>query len=47
MDFKQRHDEFVKEYEIAMSDKSLSMKALNPYKAKVKIKQTYKDDNKK
>ncbi|HDZ5087233.1 TPA: hypothetical protein RTH13_000838 [Campylobacter jejuni] len=56
MDFKQRHDEFVKEYEIAMGDKMLftndndisieeNKKPFKPIQGKSKNKETYKDDN--
>ncbi|EAL8291639.1 hypothetical protein DXT22_09210 [Campylobacter coli] len=57
IDFKQRHDEFVKEYEMAMGDKMLlssddeiitqqSEKPFKAIQAKSKNKETYKDDNK-
>ncbi|EAI9960218.1 hypothetical protein C5441_02715 [Campylobacter coli] len=58
LDFKQRHDEFVKEFETAMGDKMLlannndiSMqedkeKPFKPIQAESKNKETYKDDNK-
>ncbi|EAI3012903.1 hypothetical protein E2912_09195 [Campylobacter coli] len=57
IDFKQRHDEFVKEYEMAMGDKMLlssddeiiTQQSEKPFKAiqgESKNKETYKDDNK-
>ena len=57
IDFKQRHDEFVKEYEMAMGDKMLlssddeiitqqSEKPFKAIQAKSKNKETYKDDSK-
>ena len=57
LDFKQRHDEFVKEYEMAMGDKMLlssddeiitqqSEKPFKAIQAKSKNKETYKDDSK-
>ncbi|EAL3282556.1 hypothetical protein A8256_07985 [Campylobacter coli] len=56
IDFKQRHDEFVKEYEMAMGDKMLlssddeiiTQQSEKPFKAiqgESKNKETYKDDN--
>ena len=56
LDFKQRHDEFVKEYEMAMGDKMLlssddeiiTQQSEKPFKAiqgESKNKETYKDDN--
>ncbi len=55
MDFKKRHDEFVKEYEIAMGDKMLihddiadstaTQENFKPIQGKSKNTQTYKDDN--
>ncbi|EOI5495376.1 hypothetical protein ACMTJX_001719, partial [Campylobacter jejuni] len=55
-DFKQRHDEFVKEFEIAMGDKMLlndnndtstqeNKETFKPIQAESKNKETYKDDN--
>ncbi|EOH4758225.1 hypothetical protein ACLRCI_001431 [Campylobacter coli] len=57
IDFKQRHDEFVKEYEMAMGDKMLlssddeiiTQQSEKPFKAiqgESKNKETYKDDSK-
>ncbi|EAJ2045840.1 hypothetical protein HCC81_001822 [Campylobacter coli] len=56
IDFKQRHDEFVKEYEMAMGDKMLlssddeiiTQQSEKPFKAiqgESKNKETYKDNN--
>ncbi|EAK5740623.1 hypothetical protein BIV51_07435 [Campylobacter coli] len=56
IDFKQRHDEFVKEYEMAMGDKMLlssddeiiTQQSEKPFKAiqgESKNKETYKDDS--
>ncbi|EAL7298698.1 hypothetical protein DUI15_05000 [Campylobacter coli] len=56
IDFKQRHDEFVKEYEMAIGDKMLlssddeiiTQQSEKPFKAiqgESKNKETYKDDN--
>ncbi|ECK8359251.1 TPA: hypothetical protein SAN09_001378 [Campylobacter jejuni] len=56
LDFKQRHDEFVKEFEIAMGDKMLlndnndtsiqeNKETFKPIQAESKNKETYKDDN--
>ena len=48
LDFKQRHDEFVKEFEITMGD-NLLVKPINedfkPIQAESKNKETYKDDS--
>lgn len=57
IDFKQRHDEFVKEYEMAMGDKMLlssddeiiTQQSEKPFKAiqsESQNKETYKDDSK-
>lgn len=48
LDFKQRHDEFAKEFETAMGD-NLLVKPINedfrPIQAESKNKETYKDDS--
>ncbi|TKX30924.1 hypothetical protein [Campylobacter estrildidarum] len=43
MDFKKRHDEFVKEFETAMGD-NLMVKPFKPIQAESKNKETYKDE---
>ena len=56
LDFKQRHDEFVKEFEVAMGDKMLlannsdisiqdKEKPFTPIQGESKNKETYKDDS--
>ncbi|ARJ57046.1 hypothetical protein [Campylobacter cuniculorum] len=48
LDFKQRHDEFVKEFETAMGDNLLVKpidESFKPIQGESKNKETYKDDN--